>query len=59
MPQGFFYMHRTTDRIVYTTEFVKPVMKHWLEQETAQWDHYEEVIQQPTAPWLEGRKYFI
>ena len=27
------------DRIAHTTAFVTPVMKHWLEQEIAQWVH--------------------
>ena len=27
-------MHHPTDRIVHTTAFVKPVVEHWLEQET-------------------------
>ena len=39
--RGFFYMHHPTDRIAYTTVFVKPVVKHWLEREIAQWDHHE------------------
>ena len=37
--QGFFYMHRSTDRITHTTAFVKPVVEHWLEGEIAQWVH--------------------
>ena len=32
-------MHYPTDRIIHTTAFVTPVMKHWLEQEIAQWVH--------------------
>ena len=33
MWQGFFYMHRHTDRIIHTIAFVTPVMEHWLERE--------------------------
>ena len=29
--------------------FVTPVVKHWLKQEVAQWDHHEGLIQQPIA----------
>ena len=32
-------MHHPTDRIIYTTAFVTPVMEHWLEREIAQWVH--------------------
>ena len=32
-------MHHPTDRIAHTTEFVTPVMEHWLEREIAQWVH--------------------
>ena len=32
--QGFFYMHRPTDRITHTTAFVTPVVEHWLERDT-------------------------
>ena len=32
-------MHHPTDRITHTTAFVTPVVKHWLEQEIAQWVH--------------------
>ena len=32
-------MHNPTDRIAYTTAFVTPVVKHWLEREIAQWVH--------------------
>ena len=34
-----FYMHHPTDRITHTTEFVTPVVEHWLEREIAQWVH--------------------
>ena len=34
--QLFFYMHHPTDRIAHTTDFVTPVVEHWLEQEIAQ-----------------------
>ena len=39
--QGFFYMHHPTDRIAHTTDFVTPVVEHWLEREIAQWVHHE------------------
>ena len=45
-----FYMHHPTDRIVHTTAYVTPVMKHWLEWELAQWVHHEGSIRQPIAP---------
>ena len=32
-------MHHPRDRITHTTAFVTPVVKHWLEQEIAQWVH--------------------
>ena len=32
-------MHYPTDRIIHTTAFVTPVVKHWLEREIAQWVH--------------------
>ena len=32
-------MHHPTDRIAYTTDFVTPVVEHWLEREIAQWVH--------------------
>ena len=32
-------MHHGTDRIIYTTAFVTPVVEHWLEREIAQWVH--------------------
>ena len=34
--QGFFYLHNPTDRIVYTTYFITPVVEHWLEHEIVQ-----------------------
>ena len=30
-------MHHPADRIAHTTDFVKPVVDHWLEREIAQW----------------------
>ena len=30
---GFFYMHHPTVRIIHTTDFVTPVVVHWLERE--------------------------
>ena len=35
--KGYFYMHHPTDRIAHTTDFVIPVVEHWLEREIAQW----------------------
>ena len=32
-------MHHPTDRITHATDFVTPVVEHWLEQEIAQWVH--------------------
>ena len=32
-------MHHPTDRIVYTTAFLTPVVEHWLEREIAQRVH--------------------
>ena len=32
-------MHHPTDRIAHTTDFVTPVVEHWLEREIAQWVH--------------------
>ena len=37
----FFYMHHPTDRITHTKAFFTRVMEQWLEQEMAQWVHYE------------------
>ena len=37
--------------ITHTTTFVTPVVKHWLEQEIAQWVYHKGLIQQPIAPW--------
>ena len=33
-----------SDMIAHTMTFVKPVMKHWLELEIAQWVHHEGMI---------------
>ena len=33
-------MHHPTDPIAYTTAFVTPVVKHWLEREIAKWVHH-------------------
>ena len=38
------------DRIAHTTAFVTPVVRHWLEQEIAQWVHHEGSIRRPIAP---------
>ena len=51
MQQGFFYMHHPTDRIIYTTAFVIPVVERWLKREIAQWIHHEGSIRRPIAPW--------
>ena len=34
--------------VVYTTAFVTPVRRHWLEREMAQWVHQEESIRRST-----------
>ena len=31
------FMHHPTNSIAYTTGFVTPVVKHWLEREITQW----------------------
>ena len=33
-------MHHSTYRIAHTTDFVTPVVEHWLEREIAQWVHH-------------------
>ena len=38
------FMSHPTDRITHTPVFVTPVMEHWLERETAQWDDDEGLI---------------
>ena len=43
-------MHYPIDRIAHTTDFVTPVVEHWLEKEIAQWVHYEGSIRRPIAP---------
>ena len=37
--KGSFICTIPTDRIAHTTDFVTPVMEHWLEREIAQWVH--------------------
>ena len=32
-------MHHPTDRLAHSTDFVTPVVEHWLQQEIAQWVH--------------------
>ena len=32
-------MHHPTDRIARTTDYVTPVVDHWMEREEAQWVH--------------------
>ena len=45
-------MHYPTDRIAHTTDFVTPVVEHWLEREIAQWVHpMKGSIRWPIAPW--------
>ena len=39
--KGFFNIHHSTDRIVYSTAIVTPYMEHWLEREIAHWVHHE------------------
>ena len=46
--KGYFMRH-PTDRIAHTTDFVTPVMEHWLEQKIAQWVHHGGSIRQPIA----------
>ena len=41
------FMYYPTDRIAHTTDFVTPVVEHWLKQEISQWIHNEGSIQQP------------
>ena len=45
-------MHHPTDRITHTTDFVTPVVEHWLEREIAQWVHVIEAIQANKAKVL-------
>ena len=47
-------MHHPTNRIIHTTSFVTPVMKHWLEREIAQCINYEGSIQWPIAQWVDA-----
>ena len=35
-------MHHPIDRMIHTTAFVTPVVKHWLEREIAQWVYDKE-----------------
>ena len=37
--QDMYYQHFPTDRTAHTMPFVIPVVKLWLERETAQWIH--------------------
>ena len=48
--QGVFYMHRPTDSIAHTTDFVIPVVGHWVEREIDQCVHHEGSIRRPIAP---------
>ena len=43
-------MYNPTDRIAYTTAFVTPTLKHWLEWEIVQLVHHEGSILWPIAP---------
>ena len=40
-----------TYRITHTTDFVTPIVEHWLEREVAQWVHHAGSIQRLIAPW--------
>ena len=44
------FIWNSIDRITHTIAFVTPVMEFWLEQQIAQWVHYEGSIQRPIAP---------
>ena len=44
-------MHHPTDRITHTTAFVPPVVEHWLERETAQWD----IVSKPCIYFMMGQ----
>ena len=46
LPQGFFYMHHPTVRIIHTTAFVIPVV----ERRIAQWVHHEGSTRRPIVP---------
>ena len=41
-------LHHPIDRITHTTAFDTPVVKHWLEQEIAEWVHHG--TRRPLAP---------
>ena len=49
--KGSFFIPHPTDRIVYTTASVTPVVKHWLVREIAQWVLHEGSIRRSIAPW--------
>ena len=54
----FIYMHRPTDRIAHTTDFVvTPVVEHWLEREIAQWVHPQWRIDPTTHRTMSERSY--
>ena len=42
-------MHHPTDRIIHTTDFVMPVVEHWLEQKMG--PPHEGSIRRLIAPW--------
>ena len=43
--RGSLHASFHTDRIMHTMDFVTLIVEHWLEQEIAQWVHYEGSIQ--------------
>ena len=48
--KGSFVCSIPTNKIVHTTAFVNPVVKHRLEREIAQWVHLEVSIRRLMAP---------
>ena len=44
------YMHHPIDWIAHTTDFVTPVVEHWLEREIGQCVHHEVSMRRPIAP---------
>ena len=47
---NFFYMDHPINRVAHTMDNDTPLVEHWLEQEIAQWIHYDGSIQQSIAP---------
>ena len=48
------YVHHPTDRIVYSTAFVTPVVEQWLKQQTVQWFYLVGRNRWPTALWVDA-----